>query len=36
MEISDVAPYLFRLADDFDVDLAEVMREKMKINETRF
>ena len=36
MEIADVALYLFRLADVLDVDLADVMREKMKINETRF
>jgi len=36
MVIADVALYLFRLADVLDVDLAEVMREKMKINETRF
>jgi dCTP diphosphatase len=36
MEIADVALYLFRLADVLDVDLAEVMREKMRINETRF
>ena len=36
MEIADVALYLFRIADVLDVDLAEVMREKMKINETRF
>ena len=36
MEIADVALYLYRLADVLDVDLAEVMREKMKINETRF
>jgi NTP pyrophosphatase (non-canonical NTP hydrolase) len=36
MEIADVALYLFRLADVLDVDLAKVMREKMKINETRF
>ena len=36
MEIADVALYLFRLADVLDVDLAEVMRDKMKINETRF
>ena len=35
-EIADVALYLFRLADVLDVDLAEVMREKMRINETRF
>jgi NTP pyrophosphatase (non-canonical NTP hydrolase) len=36
MEIADVALYLFRLADVLEVDLAEVMREKMKINEQRF
>ena len=36
MEIADVALYLFRLADVLDVDLAEVMQEKIKINETRF
>jgi NTP pyrophosphatase (non-canonical NTP hydrolase) len=36
MEIADVALYLFRLADVLDVDLAQVMREKMKINESRF
>ena len=36
MEIADVALYLFRLADVLNVDLAGVMREKMKINETRF
>jgi NTP pyrophosphatase (non-canonical NTP hydrolase) len=36
MEIADVALYLFRLSDVLDIDLAAVMREKMKINETRF
>ena len=36
LEIADVALYLFRLADVLDVDLAEVMREKMRITETRF
>ncbi len=36
MEIADVALYLFRLADVLDVDLAAVMRQKMKINESRF
>jgi dCTP diphosphatase len=36
MEIADVALYLFRLADVLSVDIAEVMREKMKINEMRF
>lgn len=36
MEIADVAIYLFRLADVLDVDISEVVKEKMKINETRF
>ena len=36
LEIADVALYLFRLADGLDIDLAEVMRAKMRINETRF
>lgn len=36
MEIADVALYLFRLADVLEVDIAEVMRQKMSINETRF
>jgi len=36
MEIADVALYLFRLADVLEIDLAQAMREKMKINETRF
>jgi dCTP diphosphatase len=36
MEIADVAIYLFRLADVLGVDLAEAMREKIKINESRF
>jgi NTP pyrophosphatase (non-canonical NTP hydrolase) len=36
MEIADVALYLFRLADVLEVDLAAVMREKIKVNETRF
>jgi dCTP diphosphatase len=36
MEIADVALYLFRLADVLDIDIAEVMREKMIINENRF
>jgi NTP pyrophosphatase (non-canonical NTP hydrolase) len=36
MEIADVALYLFRLADVLDIDIAEVMREKMMINENRF
>ena len=36
LEIADVAIYLFRLTDVLGVDLAEAMREKMKINESRF
>ena len=36
MEIADVAIYLFRLTDVLDVDLASIMREKIKINESRF
>jgi len=36
MEIADVAIYLFRLADVLGVDLADVMRKKMVINESRF
>ena len=36
MEIADVAIYLFRLADVLDVDISEVVREKIKINEGRF
>ena len=36
MEIADVALYLFRLTDVLGIDLAQAMREKMKINETRF
>ena len=36
MEIADVAIYLFRLSDVLNVDLAEVVRAKMKINESRF
>ncbi len=36
MEIADVALYLFRLADVLEIDLAEVMRAKMEINEKRF
>jgi dCTP diphosphatase len=36
MEIADVAIYLFRLSDVLGVDLANVMRKKMAINESRF
>ena len=36
MEIADVAIYLFRLSDVLGVDLADAMRKKMVINESRF
>ena len=36
LEIADVAIYLIRLADVLDVDLAEVVRKKLAINESRF
>jgi len=36
MEIADVAIYLFRLTDVLGVNLADVMRKKMAINESRF
>lgn len=36
LEIADVAIYLFRLIDVLGLDLAEAMRKKMAINESRF
>ena len=36
MEIADVAIYLFRLTDVLGVNLADAMRKKMVINESRF
>ena len=36
LEIADVAIYLLRLADVLKVDLTEVVRKKMAINESRF
>ena len=36
LEIADVAIYLFRLTDVLGVDLADAVREKMRINESRF
>ncbi len=36
LEIADVQIYLLRLVDVLGVDLAEVVREKIKINESRF
>ena len=35
-ELADVLQYLIRLADVLGVDLAEAVRTKMKLNETRF
>ena len=36
LEIADVAIYLIRLADVLGVDISEVVRTKLAINETRF
>jgi NTP pyrophosphatase (non-canonical NTP hydrolase) len=36
LEIADVAIYLIRLADVLKVDVADVIRKKMAINESRF
>ena len=36
LEIADVAIYLIRLADVLDVDIADVVRKKLSINEGRF
>lgn len=36
LEIADVAIYLIRLADVLGVDIAEVVRKKLVINESRF
>jgi len=36
LEIADVAIYLLRLADVLGVDIAEVVRKKLLINESRF
>lgn len=35
-EMADVLQYLIRLADVLGIDLAEAVRKKMKVNETRF
>jgi NTP pyrophosphatase (non-canonical NTP hydrolase) len=35
-ELADVLQYLIRLADVLGVDLAEAVRKKMRLNETRF
>jgi len=36
LEIADVAIYLIRLADVLGVDISEVVRKKLAINELRF
>ena len=36
LEIADVAIYLIRLADILEIDVAEVVRKKIAINESRF
>lgn len=36
MEIADVAIYLLRLTDVLDIDLAQAIRDKMAVNESRF
>jgi NTP pyrophosphatase (non-canonical NTP hydrolase) len=36
LEIADVAIYLIRLADVLGVNIAEVIRKKLAINESRF
>lgn len=36
LEIADVAIYLIRLADVLGIDVAEVVRKKITINESRF
>jgi NTP pyrophosphatase (non-canonical NTP hydrolase) len=36
LEIADVAIYLIRLADVLGVDISEVVRKKLTINESRF
>jgi NTP pyrophosphatase (non-canonical NTP hydrolase) len=36
LEVADVAIYLLRLSDVLEIDLAEVIRKKLEINETRF
>jgi len=36
LEIADVAIYLIRLADVLGVEISEVVRKKLQINESRF
>ena len=36
LEIADIAIYLIRLADVLSVDVAQAVRKKLQINESRF
>ena len=36
LEIADIQIYLLRLADVLKIDIAEIVREKIQINESRF
>jgi NTP pyrophosphatase (non-canonical NTP hydrolase) len=36
LEVADVAIYLLRLSDVLGIDLAEVVRKKLEINQSRF
>ena len=36
LEIADVTIYLLRLADKLDIEIANVVRDKIQINEKRF
>ena len=36
LEVADVAIYLLRLSDVLGIDLAEAIRKKLEINQTRF
>jgi NTP pyrophosphatase (non-canonical NTP hydrolase) len=36
LEVADVAIYLLRLSDVLGINLAEVVRKKLEINQTRF
>jgi NTP pyrophosphatase (non-canonical NTP hydrolase) len=36
LEIADIAIYLIRLADVLNIDISQVVRKKLSINESRF
>ena len=36
LEVADVAIYLLRLSDVLGIDLAEIVRKKLEINQSRF